>query len=120
MAMVAAMVLMGRISGLYRCAIQNGKKLETELIKIPMVHLPLGAMENRRFGGFARTTYCVCATRTIVAAMAMTIIVTLVVAAVMVMVKVGTMTMAAMPLVTVAMFVPSLPINETLMLIPFS
>jgi hypothetical protein len=40
MVMAAAMVLMGRRSGLYRCAIQNGEKLETEFIKIPMVDLP--------------------------------------------------------------------------------
>jgi hypothetical protein len=45
MAIAAAMVLMGRRSGSYRCVIQNGEKLETELIKIPMVHLPLDAME---------------------------------------------------------------------------
>jgi hypothetical protein len=40
MAMAAAMVLMGRRSGSYGCAIQNGEKLETEFIKIPMVDLP--------------------------------------------------------------------------------
>jgi hypothetical protein len=38
--MGAAMVLMGRRSGSYGCAIQNGKKLETEFIEIPMVDLP--------------------------------------------------------------------------------
>ncbi len=41
--MAAAMVLMGRRSGSYGCAIQNGEKLETEFIKILMAHLPLGA-----------------------------------------------------------------------------
>jgi hypothetical protein len=40
MAMAAAMALMGRRSGSYRCAIQNGEKLETEFIEIPMVDLP--------------------------------------------------------------------------------
>ncbi len=38
--MAAVMVLMGRRSGSYGCAIQNGKKLETEFIEIPMVDLP--------------------------------------------------------------------------------
>jgi hypothetical protein len=38
--MAAAMVLMGRRSGSYRCVIQNGEKLETELIEIPMIDLP--------------------------------------------------------------------------------
>jgi hypothetical protein len=72
MAMVAVMVLMGRRSGSYGCAIQNGEKLETELIKIPMVDLPLGATENCvcPFKGFAWTTCCACAT-TAVAAMMM-------------------------------------------------
>jgi hypothetical protein len=40
MAMAAAMVLMGRRSESYGCAIQNGEKLETEFIEIPMVDLP--------------------------------------------------------------------------------
>jgi hypothetical protein len=40
MAMVAAMVLMGRRSGSYGCAIQNGEKLETEFIEILIVDLP--------------------------------------------------------------------------------
>ena len=40
MVMVAAMVLMGRRSGSYGYAIQNGEKLETEFIEIPMVDLP--------------------------------------------------------------------------------
>jgi hypothetical protein len=104
MAMVAAMVLMGRRSGSYGCAIQNGQKMETELIKIPMVDLPLGAMENCvcPFGGFAWTTCCACATLA-VAVMTTTNAVTLAVAAVMVMVKVGTMTTVAMALVMVAM-----------------
>jgi hypothetical protein len=39
MAMAAAMVLIGRRSGSYGCAIQNDEKLETELIKILMVDL---------------------------------------------------------------------------------
>jgi hypothetical protein len=39
MTMAAAMVLMGRRSGSYVCAIQNGEKLETEFIEIPMVDL---------------------------------------------------------------------------------
>jgi hypothetical protein len=38
--MAAAMVLMGRRSGAYGSEIQNGEKLETEFIKIPMVDLP--------------------------------------------------------------------------------
>ncbi len=98
------MVLMGRISGSYGCAIQNGKKLETELIKIPMVDLPLGAMENCvcLFGGFARTTCCACAA-TAVVAMTMTNTVTSVVAAVMVTAKLRTMATAAMALVMAAM-----------------
>jgi hypothetical protein len=40
MAIVAAMVLMGRKSGSYGCAIQNHEKLEIEFIKIPMVDVP--------------------------------------------------------------------------------
>jgi hypothetical protein len=40
MAMAAAMVLMGRRSGSYGCAIQNGEKLEIEFIEFPMVDLP--------------------------------------------------------------------------------
>jgi hypothetical protein len=40
MAMGVATVLMGRRSGSYGCAIQNGEKLETEFIEIPMVDLP--------------------------------------------------------------------------------
>jgi hypothetical protein len=40
MAMAASMVLMGRRSGSYGCAIQNDEKLETEFIEIPMVDLP--------------------------------------------------------------------------------
>jgi hypothetical protein len=104
MVMVAAMVLMGRRSGSYGCAIQNGEKMETELIKILMVDLPLGATENCvcPFGGFAWTTCCTCAT-TAVAVMTTTNAVTSAVAVVMVMAKVGTMTTAAMALVTVAM-----------------
>jgi hypothetical protein len=104
MAMVAAMVLMGRRSGSYECAIPNGEKLETELIKIPMVNLPSGATENHicLFGGFARTTSCACAT-TAVVAMRMTNTVTSAVAAVMVMVKLRTMATAAMVLVMAAM-----------------
>jgi hypothetical protein len=39
MAMAAAMVLMGRKSGSYGCAIQNVEKLEAEFIDIPMVDL---------------------------------------------------------------------------------
>ena len=98
------MVLMGRRLGPYGCVIQNGEKLETELIKIPMVHLPLGATENCvcPFGGFARTTCCACAT-TAVAVMTTTNAMTLAVAVVMVMAKVGTMTTATMALVMVAM-----------------
>jgi hypothetical protein len=101
--MVAAMVLMGRRSGSHRCAIQNGEKLETEFIEIPMVDLPLGAAENRvcSFGDFAWTMCCACATMA-VAAMTTTNAVTSAVAAVMVMAKVGTMTMVAMALVMVA------------------
>jgi hypothetical protein len=38
--MVAVMVLMGRRSGSYGCAIKHGEKLETEFIEIPMVDLP--------------------------------------------------------------------------------
>jgi hypothetical protein len=104
MAMVAAMVLMGRRLGSYGCAIQNGEKLETEFIKIPMVHLPLGATENCvcPFGGFARTTCCACAT-TAVAAMITTNTVTSAVAAVMVTMKLRMMTTAAMALVMAAM-----------------
>ena len=102
--MAAAIVLMGRRSGPYVWAIQNGENLETELIKIPMVHLPLGAIENHDcpFGGFAQTTCCSCAT-TAVAAMTMTNVVTSATAAVMVMAKVRTMTTAAMASVMVAM-----------------
>ncbi len=98
------MVLMGRRSESHGCAIQNGEKLETELIKIPMVDLPLGAMENCvcPFGGFAWTTCCVCAT-TAVAAMTTTNAVTSAVAVVMVMAKVGTMMTASMTLVMAAM-----------------
>ncbi len=94
------MVLMGRRSGSYGCALQNGENLETELIKIPMVDLPLGAMENCvcPFGGFAWTMCCACAT-TAVAAMMTTNTVTSAVAAVMVMAKLRTMVMAAMALV---------------------
>jgi hypothetical protein len=33
------MVLMGRRSGSYGCAIQNGEKLKTEFIEIPMADL---------------------------------------------------------------------------------
>ncbi len=44
--MVAVMVVMGRISGSYGCTIQNGEKMETELIKLPMVYLPLGAKKK--------------------------------------------------------------------------
>jgi hypothetical protein len=44
--MVEVMALMGRRSESYGCAIQNGEKLETEFIKIPMVDIPLGAMED--------------------------------------------------------------------------
>jgi hypothetical protein len=40
MAMAAAMVLLGRGSGSYGCAIQNGEKLDTEFIEIPIVDLP--------------------------------------------------------------------------------
>ncbi len=40
MAMAAAMVLMGRKSGSYGCAIQNGEKLEADFIDILMVDLP--------------------------------------------------------------------------------
>jgi hypothetical protein len=40
MAMAAAMLLKGRRSGSYGCAIQNDEKLETESIEIPMVDLP--------------------------------------------------------------------------------
>jgi hypothetical protein len=40
MAMTAAMVLMGRRSGSYGYAIQNGEKMKTEFIRIPMVALP--------------------------------------------------------------------------------
>ncbi len=103
MAMAAAMVLMERRLGSYGCRIQNGEKLETELIENPMVHLPLGATQNCvcPFGGFAQTTCCVCAT-TAVAAMRMTNAVTSAVAAVMVMAKLGTMAAAAMALVTAA------------------
>ncbi len=55
MAMAAAMVLMGRKSRSYGCAIQNGEKLEAEFIDIPMVDLPQGTAENCvcSFGGFA-------------------------------------------------------------------
>jgi hypothetical protein len=104
MAMVAAMVLMGRRLGSYGCEIQNGEKMETEIIKIPMVDLHLGAMKNCvcPFGGFAWTTSCACAT-TAVAVMTTTNAVTSAVAVVMVMAKVGTMMMAAMALVMVAM-----------------
>ncbi len=102
--MVAVMVLMGRISGSYECAIQNGEKLETELIKIPMVDLPLGATESCvcPFGGFERTMCCACAT-TAVAAMMTANTVTLAVAAVMVMAKLRMMATAAMALVMAAM-----------------
>jgi hypothetical protein len=104
MAMVAAMVLMGRRLGPYGCVIQNGEKLETELIKIPMVHLPLGATENCvcLFGGFARTMCCARAT-TAVVAMTKTNTVTSAVAAVMVTVKLRRMATAAMVLVMAAM-----------------
>jgi hypothetical protein len=104
MAMVAVMVLMGRISGSYGCAVQNGEKLETELIKIPMLDLPLGATENCvcPFGDFARTMCCMCAT-TAVAEMTTTNTVTSAVAAVMVMAKLRTMATAAMALVMAAM-----------------
>ena len=56
------MVLMGRRSGSYGCAIQNGENSETELIKIQMVDLPLSAMENcvSPFEGFAWTMCCAC------------------------------------------------------------
>jgi hypothetical protein len=76
--------------------IQNGEKLETEFIIIPMVELPLAAMEDHvcPFGRFAWTTCCTHAT-TAVVAMTMTTAVTLVAAAVMVMVKVRTMATAA-------------------------
>jgi hypothetical protein len=102
--MAAVMVLMGRRSGSYRCAIQNGEKLETEFIEIPMLDLPIGAAENPvcLFGGFPWTMCCACATAA-VAAMTTMNAVTLVVAAVMVMSKVGTMMTAAMALVMVAM-----------------
>ncbi len=89
------MVLMGRRLGSYGCMIQNGEKMKTELIKIPMVDLPLGAMKNCvcPFGGSAWTTCCACAT-TAVVVMTRTNAVTLTVAVVMVMAKVGTMTTA--------------------------
>ncbi len=98
------MVLIGRRLGSYGCAIQNGEKIETEFIEIPMLDLPLGATKNCvcLFGGFAWTTCCACATMA-VAVMMTTNIVTSVVAVVMVMAKVGTMTTAAMGLVMVAM-----------------
>ncbi len=104
MVMVAAMVLMGRRLGSYGCVIENGEKLETELIKIPMVHLPLGATENCvcLFGGFARTMCCACATMA-VAAMMTTNTVTLALAAVMVTAKLRTMATVAMALVMAAM-----------------
>ncbi len=102
--MAAAMVLIGRRLGSYGCAIQNGDKLETELIKIPMVDLLLVAAENHvcLFGGFTLTTCCTCAT-TAVAAMTTTNAVTLAAAAVMVTAKVRTMALAAMALMTAAM-----------------
>jgi hypothetical protein len=40
MAMAAAMVLMGRRSRSYGRVIQNGEKLETEFIEIPIIDLP--------------------------------------------------------------------------------
>jgi hypothetical protein len=116
MVMAAAMVLMGRRSGSYGYAVQNGEKLETELIKIPMVHLPLGATENCvcPFGGFARTTCCACAT-TAVAAMTMLNAVILAVAAVMVTAKLRTMATAAMALVTMAMVARTTAVTAAVM-----
>jgi hypothetical protein len=104
MAMVAAMVLMWRRLESYGCTIQNGEKMEAELIKIPMVDLPLGATKNCvcPFGGFAWTTCCTCATTAVVVMTTMNAV-TLAVAVVMVMAKVGTMTTAAMVFVMVAM-----------------
>ncbi len=77
--------------------------METECIMIPMVDLPLGAMENCvcPFGGFAQTMCCTCATTAVAEMMTMTAVtltmtaVTLGAAAVMVMAKVRTMAMVA-------------------------
>jgi hypothetical protein len=116
MAMAAVIVLMGRRSGSYGCAIQNGEKLETELIKIQMVDLPLDALENCicLFGGFAWITCCTCAT-TAVAAMTTMKAVTSAVAAVMVMTKVRMIVTAVMALVTVAMVARTTAVTAAVM-----
>ncbi len=114
--MAGLVVLMRRRSRSYGCVIQNGEKLETELIKIPMVHLPLGAMENRvcPFGGFAWTTCCACATMA-VAAMTTTTEATSAVAAVMVTVKVRIMATVAMASVMAAMVARNAAVTAAVM-----